>query len=108
MDYAVVRRGGGSTMADNSDSKRDKSEAKAAEPEKEQGRRDVLKGGVVVGSAAVAAALTLPKKWTRPLVDAVVVPAHAQTSPGAPTPAPTSAPTRRPTPAPTPSPTPGG
>jgi hypothetical protein len=102
-------------MADNSDSKRDKRDAQDPELEKEQGRRDVLKGGVVVGGAAVAAALSMPKKWTRPLVEAVVVPAHAQTSPFAPTPAPTSAPTSPPTPSPTsaptspptPSPTPG-
>jgi hypothetical protein len=93
-------------MSDDNDSKRDKSEPKDAEPEKEQGRRDLLKGGVVVGGAAVAAALSMPKKWTRPLVDAVIVPAHAQTSPGAPTPSPTNAPTRQPTPSPTPSPTP--
>ena len=85
-------------MADDSDSKRDARDEtdEAKDGDLEKGRRDVLKGGVVVGGAAVAAALTLPKKWTRPLVEAVVVPAHAQTSPGAPTPAPT------------PSPTPGG
>lgn len=94
-------------MSDDNDSKRDKSDdPKDTELEKEQGRRDVLKGGVVVGGAAVAAALSLPKKWTRPLVEAVVVPAHAQTSPSAPTPSPTSAPTSPPTSSPTPSPTP--
>jgi hypothetical protein len=96
-------------MSSDGDSKRDKSDSKDVEVED---RRNVLKGGVVVGGAAVAAALALPKKWTRPLVEAVVVPAHAQTSPGAPTPSPTSAPTnaptRAPTPSPTPSPTPGG
>lgn len=93
-------------MSDDSDRKHDESDAKDAELEKEQGRRKVLKGGVVVGGAAVAAALSMPKKWTRPLVEAVVVPAHAQTSPGAPTPQPTGAPTSAPTSAPTPSPTP--
>jgi len=80
-------------MSSDGDSERDKKDPKDVEIE---ARRNVLKGGVVVGGAAVAAALMLPKKWTRPLVEAVVVPAHAQTSPGAPTPAPT------------PSPTPGG
>ena len=88
-------------MASDEKAERDKSESKDAE-----GRRKVLKGGVVVGGAAVAAALTLPKKWTRPVVEAVVVPAHAQTSPPAPTPAPTPSPTAAPTSAPTPSPTP--
>jgi hypothetical protein len=87
-------------MSSDGDSKRDKSDAKDV---KGEDRRNVLKGGVVVGGAAVAAALTLPKKWTRPLVEAVVVPAHAQTSPGAPTPAPTGTPTNSPTPSPTPS-----
>src|SRR5438132_5115055 len=102
------RGGGGSTMSSDIQSKREKSNEKGADLDKKQGRRDVLKGGVVVGGAAVAAALSLPKKWTRPVVEAVVVPAHAQTSPGSPTPSPTSAPTRPPTPSPTPSPTPGG
>ena len=74
-------------MSDDKDTKRDKSDSKDADGAKKQARRDVLKGGIVVGGAAVAAALTLPKKWTRPLVEAVVVPAHAQISPGAPTPA---------------------
>lgn len=89
-------------MASDKESKGDQSDAKGgADGEKTQGRRDVLKGGVVVGSAAVASALTLPKKWTRPLVEAVIVPAHAQTSPGVPTPGPTSGPTMPPTSAPT-------
>ena len=85
------------SVSSDIDSKRDKSNEKGADPNKEQGRREVLKGGVVVGGAAVAAALSLPKKWTRPLVEAVIVPAHAQTSPGAPTPGPTSQPTAQPT-----------
>ena len=93
-------------MASDKESKCDQSDAKGADREQTQGRRDVLKGGVVVGGAAVAAALSLPKKWTRPLVEAVIVPAHAQTSPGAPTPAPSSAPTFPPTSSPTPSATP--
>jgi hypothetical protein len=92
MTFAV-RGGGESTMSSDEESKRDKRDSKDVEVED---RRNVLKGGIVVGGAAVAAALTLPKKWSRPLVEAVVVPAHAQTSPGAPTPSPT------------PSPTPGG
>jgi len=77
-------------MSSDEESKRDNRDSKDVEVE---GRRNVLKGGVVVAGAAVAAALTLPKKWTRPLVEAVVVPAHAQTSPGAPTPSPTPSPT---------------
>jgi len=89
-------------MSNDSESEREKNAAKDTDLEKEQGRRNLLKGGVVVGSAAVAAALS-PKKWTRPLVEAVMVPAYAQTSPGAPTPSPTSAPTSMPTPSPTPS-----
>lgn len=89
-----------------SDRKREgrvKTDAKGSKRKKEPARRDVLKGGIVVGGTAVASALSLPKKWTRPLVEAVVVPAHAQTSPGAPTPAPTPTGTMAPTaPPPTP------
>lgn len=42
-------------------------------------RRTLLKAlGVSAGSV-----VTLPERWSRPLVDAVMLPAHAQTSPGA-------------------------
>jgi len=99
-------------MADDDDSKRDKSDATHGDLEKKEPvRRKVLKGGVIVSGAAVAAAFG-PKKWTRPLVEAVIVPAHAATSPLAPTPSPTPmltpSPTPMLTPSPTPSPTPGG
>ena len=42
------------------------------------GRRRVLKSVAVGGTVATAA--TLPAKWTAPVVDMVVTPAHAQTS----------------------------
>jgi hypothetical protein len=80
-----------------SDDAKKKRSAGAKNPE----RRKVLKGGVVVGGAIVGSALTLPKKWTRPIVEAVVVPAQAQISPGAPTLSPTQAPTPAPTLSPT-------
>ena len=41
------------------------------------GRREFLKT-LVAGSGAVAAAAFLPAKWTRPVVKAGVLPAHAQ------------------------------
>jgi len=90
------------TRGRKSDDAKEKRSANPKNPE----RRKVLKGGVVVGGAVVGSALTLPKKWTRPIVDAVVVPAHAAVSPGVPSPAPapTSAPTGAPT-APTSAPT---
>jgi len=91
-------------MASDEESERDKSKTKDGDAE---GRRKLLKGGVVVGGATVAAAMSLPKKWTRPVVEAVIVPANAQTSPPAPTPAPSPAPTPSPTQIVTPSPTPG-
>jgi hypothetical protein len=65
-------------------------------------RRKAIKTGVIVGGSVVGSAMTLPKKWTRPIVDAVIVPAYAQGSPGAPTPAPTNAPTPPTSPPPTP------
>ena len=41
-------------------------------------RRRALK---IVASGAVVATIALPSKWTRPIVEAIVVPAHAQASP---------------------------
>jgi hypothetical protein len=78
-------------MASNDEKSNDgkKSDQTVEQPD----RRKAIKAGVIVGGSVVGAAMTLPKKWTRPVVDAVIVPAHAQVSPGAPTPAPTTAPT---------------
>jgi hypothetical protein len=42
------------------------------------GRRRVLKAITVGG---VATALVLPSKWTKPVAQSVIVPAHAQASP---------------------------
>jgi hypothetical protein len=42
-------------------------------------RREVLKALGIIGGAAAASTL-LPEKWVRPLVEAGVVPAHAQSS----------------------------
>lgn len=44
-------------------------------------RRLVLKS-IVAGGTVTTAARTLPEQWTRPVTDSVVMPAHAQTSPG--------------------------
>ncbi len=41
-------------------------------------RRRILKGTGVAGAAAIL----LPTSWTKPVLQAVVVPAHAQTTPG--------------------------
>jgi hypothetical protein len=41
-------------------------------------RRRALK---IVASGAVVATIALPSKWTRPVVESIVVPAHAQASP---------------------------
>lgn len=43
-------------------------------------RRKLLKGTLIVGGAVVGAK-SLPESWSRPIVDAVMLPAHAQTSP---------------------------
>ena len=44
------------------------------------GRRQVLKG-VVAGSGVVASAMSLPKEWTKPVVQSIVASAQAQVSP---------------------------
>ncbi len=42
-------------------------------------RRKVLKS-IAAGSGVVLAAKSLPEKWTKPVVNSVMLPAHAQTS----------------------------
>ncbi len=59
-------------------------------PEHPTARRKVLKKLLVGGGAAVAASQTLPTKWTKPVVDSVILPAHAQTTVVPTTPAPTT------------------
>jgi hypothetical protein len=46
----------------------------------DKSRRKLLKT-IAAGSGAIVAGKNLPDSWTRPLVDSVVLPAHAQTSP---------------------------
>ena len=45
-----------------------------------ENRRKLLKS-IAAGSGAVIAGKSLPEKWSRPIVDSVVIPAHALTSP---------------------------
>jgi len=45
-----------------------------------ESRRKLLKS-IAVGSGAIVAGKSLPDKWTAPVVDSVLLPAHAQTSP---------------------------
>lgn len=58
-------------------------------PARSLGRRQVLKG-VVAGSGVVASALSLPKEWSKPVVQSIVASAQAQVSPpqGMPVPTP--------------------
>jgi hypothetical protein len=44
-------------------------------------RRKLLKT-IAAGGGVVVAGKSLPDSWTRPVVDSVMLPAHAQTSPG--------------------------
>jgi hypothetical protein len=44
-----------------------------------EGRRRLLKA-LAVGGGAIAAAEALPEKWTKPVIDQVEVPLHAQAS----------------------------
>ena len=52
------------------------SENKKAE---QQARRKLLKG-IAAGSGAFVAGKSLPESWSRPVVDSVILPVHAQTS----------------------------
>ena len=42
-------------------------------------RRKLLKS-IAIGSGAVITGKSLPEKWARPVVDSVLLPAHAQAS----------------------------
>lgn len=46
----------------------------------DKSRRNLLKT-IMAGSGAVVAAKSLPESWTKPVVDSVILPSHAQTSP---------------------------
>ena len=86
---------------------RDVRDEGAGEDASVEGRRKALQK-LLVGGGIVGASTQLPDKWTKPLVDSVLVPAHAQTSvTPQPTPNPTPQPTAvpQPTPGPTPQPT---
>ena len=45
-----------------------------------ESRRKLLKS-IAAGSGAILAGKSLPESWSRPVVDSVMLPAHAQTSP---------------------------
>jgi len=47
----------------------------------DKSRRKILKS-IAAGSGAVITGKALPESWSRPVVDGVLLPAHAQTSPG--------------------------
>ncbi len=54
-------------------------ESKPTNTDLSQTRRSALKK-MLVGTGVVAGAAALPDKWAKPIVDKVLVPAHAQTS----------------------------
>ncbi len=71
-------------------------------------RRKTLKTILLTGGATAVVTKALPREWTRPIVDSVVLPAHAQTTTVVTTtsaPATTTAPTTTAAPATTPAPT---
>ena len=49
--------------------------------EQKPARRKVLKT-IAAGGGAVALGKSLPEQWSKPVVDSVLVPAHAQATPG--------------------------
>ncbi len=64
-------------MSDDEKNTRPSGSEDKSEPNKS--RREVLRK-VLVGGGLVAGASFLPDKWVKPVVDVIVVPAHAQTS----------------------------
>lgn len=60
---------------------KDNSNEKSGKSNSTHGRRDLLKK-LALSSSALAAGGVIPKHWVRPVVDTVVIPAHAQTSGG--------------------------
>ena len=46
---------------------------------KKEGRRKLLKS-IATGSSAVAAGKSLPESWSKPVVDAILLPSHAETT----------------------------
>lgn len=50
-----------------------------------ENRRNLLKS-IAAGSGVIVAGKSLPESWSRPVVDSVMLPAHAQTSPPPPPP----------------------
>ena len=70
--------------------------ATSGESSVEERRKTLRK--LLVGGGVLGAAGSLPDTWSKPLVDSVLLPAHANTSA---TPGPTPRPTPRPTPSPT-------
>ncbi len=79
-----------------SDEKKISKTSKEDRTEDIDSRRKVLRK-ILIGGGIAAGAGFLPDKWAKPVVDFIVVPAHAQLSPTAPTTAPTNAPTSAPT-----------
>ena len=58
----------------------------------DESRRKLLKS-IAAGSGAIVAGKSLPENWTKPIVNSVVLPAHAVTSGQAPSSPPSSPPT---------------
>jgi len=57
----------------------DEKKKNSSAEEKQSGRRKLLKS-VVAGGGAATVAKALPDQWARPVIDAVLLPSHAQTS----------------------------
>ncbi len=49
----------------------------------DKSRRGVMQKAATGAGAAAVAGVTLPKKWTKPVMDSVILPAHAETTSGA-------------------------
>ncbi len=61
----------------------DQKKPEQAEKGIDKSRRGMLKKAAAGAGVAVVAGVTLPKKWTKPVMDSVILPAHAATTSGA-------------------------
>lgn len=83
-----------------SDEKKNIEDSKEDGVEEIKSRREALRK-ILISGGVITSASFLPDKWVKPVVDSIVVPAHALTSTFAPTAGPTASPTVSPTVAPT-------
>lgn len=66
---------------DQSDPSKSDQRPETGEDEDLKKRREAVRR-ILVGGGLIAGGQAVPKDWSRPVIDSVVLPSHAQTSPG--------------------------